>query len=64
MSIQRQMKRAAIRKLPVEERPEARDPATKLHGKTAYSVCHPTKGWRRFSVKRMMAQHAMAGALA
>lgn len=41
---------------------EKRDPRQLTRNVTdeSYEVCHPTRGWRRFSAKRIWAQHRMA----
>jgi hypothetical protein len=44
----------------------AKEPAFRVHegeGAGGYDAMHPTKGWRRFSAKRLRAQVIMASIL-
>lgn len=58
MSIQRMMKRAMIKRM--AEKPESRPYLVRNADENGYEVCHPRKGWRRVSEKRVRAQYRMA----
>jgi hypothetical protein len=54
MSVQRQMRRAAARKM--GKKWEGPDTSFKALPDGGYEALHPRKGWRRFSAVRLRAQ--------